>query len=84
MTPASIVNVSDRLVEMGLVPRGLGDISLKDLEPSLARALTRFGDGHLLIVSEPLIPGLSKKFLRVETIKDNERAVTYVLACNTE
>lgn len=69
---------------MGLLPSGAGNIPLASLEPGLAKAIRRVGTGALMIVSEPLIPKMAKKFLRVETREKEKISVTYVLACNNQ
>lgn len=84
ITSASLKNLSERLVEMGLLPNGAGDVALESLNAGLVRSIRKVRTGALMIVSESRIPQLTKRFLRVETREKDKIAVTYVLACNNQ
>jgi len=82
IVPASLKNISERLVEMDLLPKNAGDIKMSGLDPGLSNALRHLAKGALMIVSEPQIPNMTKRFLRVETQYKKEISIIYVLACN--
>ena len=81
---ATIPNLSARLVEIGLLPSGAGDIPLSSLPVNLAKVLMKFRKGALMIVTEVTLPLTGLKTLRVELRKNQETEVTYVLSCHNK
>jgi len=78
---ATVKDLSDRLVEMGLVRANSGNVKLSSLPVNLAKALRKFAQGALMIVTEVTLPLTGLKTLRMEIREKNKTEVTYVLSC---
>jgi len=79
ITAASLKNLSDRLVEMGLLPVNCGNIKLASLPANLSDAIRRLGKGCLLVVTDMQTPMTGQKIFRLEIRNQQEIKVTYVL-----
>jgi len=76
----TLQNLSARLVEMGLLPKDAGDITLSSMPMNLSAAIRRLAMGHLMIVCL-----VTPRLLKVTTIEKSKKIkTTYVLACNNQ
>jgi len=78
---ATVKNLSDRLVEIGLVFANSGNLKLSALPVNLSKALRKFAQGALMVVTEVTLPLTGLKTLRIEIREKNKTEVTYVLSC---
>lgn len=82
---ANMKNLSDRLVEIGLLPKNGGNIRMDSLAPALADALREFARGTLMMVEQvDFNHHILGKVLRITLIKETERTVSYVLPRNNQ
>jgi hypothetical protein len=79
---ATLKNLSERLVELGVLPPDSGGIHISNLPVNLAKALRRFGRGCLMIVTDVTLPLTGLKTLRIEIRENQKIEVTYVLSCH--
>lgn len=84
ITAASLKNLSDRLVEMGLLPANCGNIKLESLPANLANAIRKLGQGSLLMVTDEQMPMTGQKIFRLEIRTKKHVEVTYVLPRNNQ
>lgn len=81
---ASLKNLSDRLVELELLPSNAGDIKLSSLPDNLANVIRKVGQGWLLIVSNEQVPFSGVRILRLEIRNKEKIEATYVLPRNNQ